>query len=403
MENQYEKQYDVAVVGGGIAGAAAALQAARCGMNTVLIEKTVLLGGLATTGLVYVYLPLCDGNGRQVSFGVTEELLRASLKYGPGNIPEHWQDGKNAPEQERFRCIFSPASFMLALDELLDEAGVDVWLDTRVCDAEVENNRVSAVICENTSGRIRIKAKQFIDASGDCTLARRAGIDCHDEFNFLSIWAIEYDQYAGNTALGDKLRMYVDGVPWDPSKAPEGTLFRGLNGKMVSEFMFKGRKLLRDRYARAYAEDPGKFNRNSLYPVKVPAMPQFRKIFSIDAAYVLDSNENNRHFDDSIALVADWRKAGPVWEIPYRSLYPAKHIGGFLAAGRCTGAKNDAWEVTRVIPPAAVTGQVAGLAAAMSIKAGIEPYDLPVEVLQNELKTKYGFAIHLEDVGLEAK
>lgn len=74
----FTKKYDVAVVGGGIAGAAAALQAARSGKKTVLIEKTVLLGGLATSGLVYIYLPICDGNGHQASYGITEELLRNS-------------------------------------------------------------------------------------------------------------------------------------------------------------------------------------------------------------------------------------------------------------------------------------------------------------------------------------
>ena len=66
------KQYDVAVIGGGVAGAAAALQAARCGCKTILMEKNVLLGGLATAGLIYFYLPLCDGRGRQVTFGVSE-------------------------------------------------------------------------------------------------------------------------------------------------------------------------------------------------------------------------------------------------------------------------------------------------------------------------------------------
>ena len=56
------KQYDVAVVGAGVAGIAAAVQSAREGKKTVLLEKTVLPGGLATTGLIYIYLPLCDGN-----------------------------------------------------------------------------------------------------------------------------------------------------------------------------------------------------------------------------------------------------------------------------------------------------------------------------------------------------
>ena len=72
----------VAVIGGGIAGVAAAVQAARSGMKTVLIEKSALVGGLATSGLINVFLPLCDGNGHQVSFGLCEEMLRKSIVYG---------------------------------------------------------------------------------------------------------------------------------------------------------------------------------------------------------------------------------------------------------------------------------------------------------------------------------
>jgi hypothetical protein len=80
----FRKSYDVVVCGGGVAGVAAALAAARRGQRTALLEKTVYPGGLATAGLIYIYLPLCDGNGTQVTFGVAEELLLASIKYGPG-------------------------------------------------------------------------------------------------------------------------------------------------------------------------------------------------------------------------------------------------------------------------------------------------------------------------------
>lgn len=399
---QFEKTCDVAVAGGGIAGIAAALQSARSGMKTILIEKTILPGGLATTGLVYIFLPLCDGNGRQVTFGITEELIRASIQYGPGAIPEKWHEGVNAPEQERFRCVFSPAAFMLALDELLENAGVDIWFDTLLCDTEMSGDKITAAIVENKSGRGRIRARCFIDASGDCSLARSAGIPCHDEYNFLSIWALQYNNRMKNSGLGENLQMAVDGVPWDVEKAPAGTVFRGISGKTVSDFVLKSRKMLRDSYKRSYAADPVSNTPETLFALKVPAMPQFRKIFGIDAAYVLDSGENNRFFEDSIGLVADWRKAGPVWEIPYRTLIPEKKIGAFLAAGRCTGAKNDAWEVTRVIPPAAMTGQAAGLAAALSIRDGVEPYALDVKKLQAGLRAGGSFPLHLEEIGLPA-
>ena len=79
MSFNFCKKYDVAVVGGGVAGVAAALAAARNGLRVVLIEKTVLLGGLATNGMIYIYLPICDGFGHQVSFGIAEELLKLSI------------------------------------------------------------------------------------------------------------------------------------------------------------------------------------------------------------------------------------------------------------------------------------------------------------------------------------
>lgn len=410
----FDVKYDVAVIGGGIAGVAAALQAARSGKKTVLVEKTILLGGLATSGLVYIYLPLCDGNGHQVTFGLCEELIRKSIQYGPGKIPEHWQDGKNAREEERFRCIFSPAAFMLALDEAVQEAGIDVWFDTLVCGAEVNGNRLTGAIVENESGRGVIHAKRFVDASGSSILARRAGVPCLDENNYLSIWAIEYRKDANPEGenLGKNVAVCACGA-WanggtsmsDRELARAGLTremlrqapYRGISGRKVSEYVLRTRNCLREHFLTNY--ESGKYDRNSNYALKLPVMPQFRKIYCIKGEYVLKENEHATFFEDSIGLLADWRKAGFVWEIPYRTLYPENRLGGLLAAGRCSAASGDAWEVTRVIPSAAMTGQVAGLAAALSIDENVEPADLNVPLLQTELR-KLGFPLHLADVGL---
>lgn len=88
------KKYDVAVCGGGFAGISAALAAAREGKSVILFEKEYMLGGLGTAGLVTIYLPLCDGFGHQVSFGIAEELLKLSVTYGAEDkYPENWLDG----------------------------------------------------------------------------------------------------------------------------------------------------------------------------------------------------------------------------------------------------------------------------------------------------------------------
>lgn len=76
------KEYDTVVCGGGIAGIAAALAASRNGAKTLLIENSFILGGLATAGLIAIYLPICDGKGKQVSFGIAEELLKLTVKHG---------------------------------------------------------------------------------------------------------------------------------------------------------------------------------------------------------------------------------------------------------------------------------------------------------------------------------
>ena len=74
--------YDVLVAGGGVAGVAAAVAAARRGKRVLLLEKTVALGGLATIGLINLFVPMCNGRGTQIVKGMAEEFLRLSIKYG---------------------------------------------------------------------------------------------------------------------------------------------------------------------------------------------------------------------------------------------------------------------------------------------------------------------------------
>ena len=86
--------YDIAVAGGGVAGVAAAVEAARCGKKVVLIEKSTQLGGLATIGLINFFVPMCNGRGTQIIKGMADEFLRLSVKYGFDSIPADWQNGE---------------------------------------------------------------------------------------------------------------------------------------------------------------------------------------------------------------------------------------------------------------------------------------------------------------------
>lgn len=109
------KKYDVAVCGGGFAGISAALAAAREGKSVILFEKEYMLGGLGTAGLVTIYLPLCDGFGHQVSFGIAEELLKLSVTYGAEDkYPENWLPGIMLLIRKgtAFRWLVSPKCLM---------------------------------------------------------------------------------------------------------------------------------------------------------------------------------------------------------------------------------------------------------------------------------------------------
>jgi hypothetical protein len=147
-----------------------------------------------------------------------------------------------------------------------------------------------------------------------------------------------------------------------------------------------------------YRQHQEKLGRDTIFPVTLPAMAQFRTTHRIIGTEGLAAGQHGRRFENSIGLVADWRKPGYVWEVPYGALLP-QGLDGLLVAGRCIASQDDAWEVTRVIPAAALTGQAAGLAAAMAVKGKTAPAALDPMNLQQALRQK-GILIHLDEVCL---
>lgn len=394
----FVKSYDVLVAGGGIAGVSAAIASAREGMKTVLIEKTVMFGGLATSGLILVYLPLSDSFGNQVTFGLAEELLHASIKYGPGDIPNDWHDPKTP---SRYSVWFSPASFALALDEMLLNAGVNLWLDTLIIDTIVKNNRVVGVEIVNKSGKGIIKAKCVIDATGDADIAYQSGAPCIEQENWLSIWAIEASLKLANEAVlegsGSKLNFSRRlGANDNGIGAPEGIKkFCGTKGKDVTEFLLEGRKLLREFYRKEQSKY-GASGRNDIFPVTLPSMAQFRTTRRIVGIKTLNSDDHDKHFDDCVGIVADWRNGKVLWEIPYYTLVQ-RDIKGLLSAGRCISADGEAWQATRVIQASALTGEIAGITASIAVKNDTIPDHLDVKLIQSQLKGK-SFLIDINEL-----
>jgi 2-polyprenyl-6-methoxyphenol hydroxylase-like FAD-dependent oxidoreductase len=396
----FTKDYDVVVAGAGVAGVAAALTAARAGVRTALVEKTILPGGLATSGMVLGYTPLCDGHGTQVTFGVAEELLHAALKYGPGDVPATWREPQRKWARSRYGVHFNAASFVLAMDELLSQAGVDLWYDTLICATAVEGDRLTGIEVENKSGRGLITARAFVDATGDADLARFAGAPCIEQDNWLSLWSlgVSLAKCADAVETGSCAaftRVVSVGAGNTGAGHPAGMRkFLGTKGSDVSEFVTESRRLLREKYAAEQAE-LGEAGRSQSFPIALPTMADFRTTRRIDGQATIRAADVNVNRSDSIGSVANWWRPGEVWAVPYGALLPRK-LRGLLVAGRCMASEaGDPWEVTRVIHAVAMTGDVCGEAAAMAVARDTTPEALEVADVQAALARR-GFTFQFD-------
>ena len=382
--------YDVIVVGGGIAGVAAAMAARRSGSRVLLIEKSVMLGGLATLGFIAYYLPLCDGRGKKVTGAIAEELLYLSIKYGYHTLPDEWRNGSGLGASKRYTTIFSPPEFVYALDELMADAGVDILFDTVFCRPVMEGDRCKAVVVENKSGRSAYTAQMFVDASGDADLIFRTGIACVEEPNYLAYWFYSTDLPRMKKAIESGQVRDAISLEWRGSFRQDGSYTLGekeymaSDAKEITRFILKGRRTMKEQIEKNREME------GSL--LALPGMAQFRRTRRVEGMYLLTEEDANKHFEDSIGCTGHWMKPGIVYEIPFRTLV-SKGLANVLASGRNTSSSGDAWEATRVIPPAAVTGQAAGTLAAMALERKCAVNTFPVGDLQKSLEAA-GVILH---------
>lgn len=379
---------DVLIAGGGIAGIAAAIAAARCGAKVTLIEREYCLGGMATLGLVTIYLPLDDGMGKQVVFGLGEELLRISIKHGAeANYPKAWLEGGTEEERKKMRFVtqFNPHIFALEIERMLTELGVTILYGTLAAGVIKNGKKIDGVIVENKSGRSVIACKSVVDCTGDADVAHLAGAPTalHEGGNGLACW------YYYNTDGATKLKMFgladvpasveppKDGDPYGnvTVAALANTRFSGVDGPELSQAVIEA-------HEKMYADIlEHKKDKPDYVPVTISTIPLVRMSRRIIGEYTQDDTEIRTYMEDSIGLTGDWRKLGPCYEIPYRTLY-TKEVPNLLAAGRNISVTDAMWDITRVIPACAVTGQAAGTAAALTDDFPT----LDVAVLQKKLE-----------------
>lgn len=351
---------DVLVAGGGVAGISAALSAARCGAKTILLDRGYMLGGLATAGLVTIYLPLCDGHGQQVSFGIAEELLRLSISMGAdADFPDAWltPDHPEKRKTQRFMARYNAQRFALLTEELLRETGVKIYYGAQVCAVHRNGNRIEAISIESKSGRQAISAGRWIDATGDADLFHMAGAPTRSfqQGNILAAWY--YHIANGSYTLQPMGAADIPDSRRNELQAPEllcSKRFAALSMEELSEIMLRAHECILKE-----------LRKNGCTPATIATIPQVRMTRCIIGAYTLDDTENDVHFEDGIGKIADWRRRGYVYSVPFRSMY-CSEISNMLAVGRCISVTDAMWDISRVIPACAVTGEAAGAAAAMT-------------------------------------
>jgi hypothetical protein len=379
--------YDVIVVGGGLAGVAAAGAAARAGVAVCLFDKAFGLGGLATLGQVTVWLPLCDGYGRQVTGGLSEEMLKLSVADlshdNPTarfiNIPPAWRKNGDLEERKKARYLtrFNPTSYMLALEKWLLDAGVELMYDTRLCEVQRDGDKISHVIIENKGGRSALACGTVIDATGDADVCFMAGEPTESlDGNVLAGWF--YTLRENDLHLHALTRAPSKDGSRNEKSAP---FFRGDDPAQVTAQLIGSRALALEKVAEMRERNPDE----GIQIFNVPTLPCFRMTRRLVAPFSMSDSHKFEYFEDTVGLISDWRRAGPVYPMALRSLLAPKHRN-LLAVGRCMAADTSVWDVTRCFPGCCMSGEAAGVAAALAVRQTRgDAHDLAAETVRRHL------------------
>ena len=361
------KNYDCVVVGGGIAGVSAALSLSRDNLDVLLVEKQCILGGLATSGLINWYEPICSGKGEQLIYGIAEELLKLAAEYG-ASLDQDWlTKGKG---NGRYATFFDHNIFAAALTCLLTENGVDLTFDTLLTDVVVDNHKIKAVKLHTIDGEETVVTKYVIDATGTAKVFDLCKLPLRDGSNYLS--------YYVHRAHQDSIRVWdIYGANMFGVGQPEDfDLLTGKSATDINRFIIKSHQVF-------YSEV--KNNNRGQDVTAIPHMPQFRMIRSIVGEETISNNLKNSSNINSVGVFGYFAQPGNYFELPYGSLFNSK-IGNLFAAGRIISATGEGWDASRVIPVAALTGEVAAKAISLLINdKNANNYDLDVTRLQNQL------------------
>jgi hypothetical protein len=439
-----EDGYDLIVAGGGPAGSAAAISAARLGARVLLVEATGCLGGMGTSGLVTAFDPMADGQKMLVG-GFMREVVESMYDrgfLGPQVQPDFWL------KQFHRWTPFGPEGLKIVLDEFACASHVEVRFFTNLIDADAAGGKVEGVVLSNIEGYRYARAKTFVDATGDAVLAHLCGATCREAGRDTSriMPASLCSLYAGiNWARvreeeekiplnwGNQKKIHAEPLrralaeghftqpdPFLPGMFQIGRTLGNLNGghlfnlnslrcKDLTDGMMLGRKIAMEytEFYRKYV--PGFENIEHVTTASLMGLRESRRIVG---EYELTVNDylTRRQFPDQIGVwnksidIHPYDRSDEEWErfqkefllegrlgegecvgIPYGILVP-KGWANLWVAGRCSSSDVKANGSIRVMPAAAMMGQAAGTAAVQSMRTGQGGCDLNTAELVETLR-----------------
>jgi 2-polyprenyl-6-methoxyphenol hydroxylase-like FAD-dependent oxidoreductase len=439
---------DVLVVGGGPAGTAAAVAAARLGADTVLVERYNHLGGLSTGGLVSWIDRMTDWDGTLIVAGIGAELID---RCGPdaclGPAPEIW-GSQNAVEAAYWRVrtaalrdtvhwspTVDPEVLKLVTNDIVRESGVHTLLHCWVVATIVDDGTVEGVIFESKQGRFALTAPVVIDCTGDGDVFAQAGAGFDDDFDgesaharlttsfrfgnvdmrrYLDFRMLRQTEFSETMqrATQEGITLLAHATPYDSVAlflTPKMAGYSALDVADLTEVEFVSRDMARKGLSFFRENVPG-FERAWILDTASQVGTRHARRLIGEERITIEHWRNDGTCPDSIGLCPGPTPSFPTLQIPYRSLVPAE-TNGLLAAGRNLSADTKSHAALREIPECWAMGEAAGVAAMLAVDRETTVRHVDIEALRRKL-AQQGAIVDLpstqgereasaDDVGLE--